>query len=760
MYFKPMKHSQFSILTLLAVFLLPMVTFAQTVEQVKVEGNKRVEEATIRSYLAFTQGAELNEKRVDESIKNLFATGLFSDIVLEDEGEIVTVVVVENPIINEVAFEGNKRIDNDELQQEVRLQSREVYTKSRVQADVKRIMDLYRKSGRFSARVTPKAIQLDQNRINLVYEIEEGDKAVIDYVRFVGNENFDEGKLRKALATQESKWYRFFSSTDVYDADRIAYDRELLRKFYVNQGFADFRVTTSIAEISAEKTSFMLTFFIEEGQAYHFGEIKVESKLADLKDDEVRESILSVPDELFNADLVDKTVDNITEQLNDIGFAFVEVRPQYKAHKEAQLMDVTYNISEGPKVYVDRINIHGNVRTLDTVVRREFRLTEGDPYNAAKIRRSEQRIRNLGFFEKVEVNNIKSEEAPDKVILDVKVQEKSTGELNFGAGFSTADGALANVSVRERNLLGKGQDLRASIQRASRGTQIDLGFTEPYFLGHELATGFDLFRNTRDQRDESSFDSDTKGLVLRSSYPITEHLNHTLRYTIRNDEITNVQSDASLFIQQQEGINLTSMIGHVLLWDHRDNRFEPTSGYFSRFSQDFAGLGGDSKFVRHEVKAGQYWPFFAKEVVLSTTGKVGNITGWSDSDVRINERFFVGGTDIRGFKNAGIGPRDASTLDALGGNTYYAGSLEVMFPLGLPEELGIKGALFTDAGSLLSGDDDGAGVLDSSALRASAGVGFSWKSPLGPIRIDFASAFMKEDFDKEELVRFNFGTQF
>lgn len=753
----PLKHM---LLAALLVLLVPFDAFSQVIDRIDIEGNRRVETATVRSYLAFTEGGQVDEERIDVSIQNLFATGLFSDVTMIRDSDVMVVNIVENPIVNEVAFEGNKRIDNEELLQEVRLQSREVYTKSRVQSDVKRIIDLYRKSGRFSARVSPKAIQLDQNRINIVYEIEEGEKAVIDYVRFVGNQRFDDGKLRKELATQESKWYRFFSSTDIYDADRIAYDRELLRKFYVNQGYADFRVTSSIAEISSDKTSFVLTFFIEEGQAYNFGEIKVESKLAQLNDDDVREAILTVPDELFKADLVDSSVENITTQLNDLGYAFVEVRPQYRAHKEERLMDVTYKIAEGPKVYVDRINIRGNVRTLDKVIRREFRLTEGDPYNSAMIRRSEQRIKNLGFFEKVEIENIKSEEAKDKVVLDVKVREQSTGELNFGAGFSTADGALANVSIRERNLLGRGQDLRASIQRAARGTQIDLGFTEPYFLGRELATGFDLFRTTRDQRDESSYDSDSKGFVLRSGYPITEHLRHTLRYTVRNDEITNIQADASTFIQRQEGENLTSMIGHVLMWDHRNSRFEPSEGHFVRFNQDFAGLGGDSKFVRHELRAGKYWPFFANDVVFSALGKVGSIVGWSDEDVRINERFFIGGNDIRGFENAGIGPRDAATTDALGGNNYYAGTLELTFPLGLPEELGIKGALFTDAGSLLSGDDDGSGVQDSSALRASAGVGFSWKSPLGPIRIDFASAFLKENFDKDEIVRFNFGTQF
>lgn len=743
----------------LAVVLLALPTVASA-ETIRIEGNKRVEEATVRSYLDFSADKAPTPDEIGTSIKKLFATGLFSDVDINTQGDDVVVNVKENPIINEVSFEGNKRIEDDDIKKEVRLQSREVYTKGRVKADVKRIQDLYRKSGRFSVKITPKAIQLDQNRINLVYEIDEGQKATIEQIKFIGNERYDDNKLRKTINTQESRWYRFFSSTDIYDPDRIEYDKELLRRFYVSHGYADFRVTTSIAEITEDKQSFLLTFFIDEGQVYKFGEIKVDNKLADLKSADIRKSIKTIPDELFNANLVDKSVDAITQKLNDLGYAFVDVKPVYHPHKEQQLMDVTYDIQEGPKVYVNKININGNVRTLDKVVRREFRLAEGDPYNAAKIRRSEQRIKNLGFFKNVEVKNEKVDGEPDRVNLNVKVQEQSTGELNFGAGFSSSEGALANVSVRERNLLGKGQDLSASVQRASKGTQLNLGFTEPYFMGYELATGFNIFRNTQNLASESSYDSDTKGVVLHASYPLTEHLKHTLRYTVRNDDITNVQDDASIYIRQQAGTNMTSMIGQVFMWDYRDSRFEPTTGFFVRGSQDFAGFGGDSKFMRNEMKAGYYHPLFTDDIIFSAIARAGDIFAWSGGKVRINERFFVGSTQIRGFKVAGIGPRDSVTTDALGGNTYYTGSLQTTFPLGLPEELGIKGDVFADAGSLLNSNEEGANVLDNSNIRASVGAGVSWKSPLGPISIDVAVPVKKESFDKTQLVRFNFGTQF
>lgn len=750
----------------LAIFIISLCLSAASaqaqdggiINKIIINGNQRIEDATIRSYLEINEGESYEQKRVNDSFKNLFSTGLFSDLNITREGNNLVINIVENPVINQVVFEGNRRIKDDELQSEIALQSRSVYTRSKVQNDVKRILNLYRKNGRFSVAVVPKAIQLDQNRVDIVFEIEEGKKTTVKRINFVGNKFFSDSKLQKTINTKESRWYSFISSGDTYDPDKVAFDKELLRKFYISKGYADFRVTSSVAEISKNKEAFTVTFTMEEGNKYKFGEINIDNTLADIDSEILKEKIQTVPNETFNADLVDKSVDDLTDYLNDLGYAFVDIKPQYNRDKENQVLAINFNIKEGPKVYVNRINIDGNVRTLDRVIRREFRIAEGDPYNAGKIRRSTQRIKNLGFFEDAKIQNRRTD-APDKVDIDVEVVEKSTGELNFGAGFSTTEGVLGNVSVRERNLLGKGQDLRVSFQQASRGTQLNLSFTEPYFINKDVAAGFDLFKIRRDLESESSFDSDTTGGTLRSSYSLSEHLRHSLRYSIRNEEITNVQDDASFFVRQQAGENTTSLVGHTLLYDKRDNKFDPTEGYFAQLSQEFAGVGGDSKFIKNEVRTGYYVPVFREEFVLALTGEVGNIFGYSDEDIRINQRFFVGGSKIRGFKNSGIGPRDSLTADALGGKTFYATTAEFGFPLGLGE-LGLRGATFVDAGSLYDTEEVGSNVLDESSVRASAGVGVAWSSPLGPIRIDWAKPFASEEFDREQQFRFNFGTRF
>lgn len=746
--------------------LLPILLFglsaqaADTIKDIIVKDNQRVESLTIESYLDVAKGEEFDRNKINSSMKKMFSTELFSDVSILREGDALVVTVKENPIVNKVVFEGNKRIKDDQITPELSLEPRSVYTRAKVQNDVKRIQNLYRKSGRFSVTVTPKVVQLDQNRVDLVFEIQEGKKATISKIYFVGNDFYKSNKLREILNTKESRWYSFYSGNDTYDPDRVAFDKEVLRKFYAARGFADFKVTSAIAEITKDKKSFILTFIVEEGERYKFGEINIESTLPDLQSEQqLREVIETKPDDTFNADQIEASVDAITGKLNDIGYAFVDVKTSFERNVQDRIMSLTYNISEGPKVYIDRINIAGNVRTLDKVIRREFRIAEGDPYNAAKLRRSQQRIRNLGFFEDVDITSTKST-SPDKADINVNVSEKPTGELNFGAGYSTTEGALGNVSVRERNLLGKGQDLRVAFQKSSRGSQIDLGFTEPYFLGKDLAAGFDLFDVTRDQGSESSFDSKTKGGTLRAGYSLTEHLRHSVRYSLRTVDVTDIAPGASTFVVRQEGENTTSLVGHTLLYDLRDNKFEPTQGYYISFSQDIAGVGGDSKFFKNELKSAYYYPIYRDDFIFSLSGKGGYMFGLDDQDVRINERFFIGGNTIRGFDVAGIGPRDRTTDDALGGNTYYATSAEIAFPLGLPEELGFTGSVFVDAGSLFDSDDSGPTVQDESSVRAAAGFGVSWSSPLGPIRVDIANAFAKEAYDDTERVRFNFGTRF
>ncbi len=730
---------------------------APVIQQIQVDGTQRIDPETVRSYLLLRPGDRADADRLDRSLKALFATGLFADVSLRAEGGTLYVRVVENPIINRIAFEGNRRINDETLQNEVQLRPRVVYTRTKVQADVKRILDLYRRSGRFAATVEPKVIQLPQNRVDLVFEINEGQVTSVRRINFVGNRQFSDGTLRDVIRTRESRWWRILTTDDTYDPDRLSFDRELLRKFYLANGYADFRVVSAVAELSPDREGFYITFTIEEGERYRFGTIDVISRIRELEPESLRSMVTTEPGDWYNADEVEASITALTEAVGNLGYAFVDVRPHINRDREQRTIDVTYEVQEGPKVYVDRINIVGNVRTLDKVIRREMLLSEGDAFNTAKLRRSRQRIRNLGFFEKVEVTNVPGE-APDRTVINVEVQERATGELSFGVGYSTADGALGDVSIRERNLLGRGQDLRLGFLLSQRRQEIDLSFTEPYFLDRNLSAGFDLFRITRDFRRESSYDQESIGGTLRVGYQITEPLRQTLRYTLREDTIENIAANASRFIREQEGTTLSSIIGQELLYDQRDDRFDPTDGYYIRLANDLAGLGGDVSFLRNRIGAGTYYPL-GDDWVASLTGEIGYIVDFGDP-IPIQHRYFIGGETLRGFRTAGIGPRDIDTGDALGGREYAIGSAELTFPSGLPKELGIRAKVFTDVGTLRDPDVTGPEVADKDSIRMSIGFGLVWRSPFGPIRLSFATPVLKEDFDKDEVFRFSFGSRF
>ncbi|NDF12958.1 MAG: outer membrane protein assembly factor BamA [Proteobacteria bacterium] len=506
----------------------------------------------------------------------------------------------------------------------------------------------------------------------------------------------------------------------------------------------------------------LLTYTVDEGNKYTFGKMAVESQVPDLQSSALEGLLTTKDGETFNAQKIEETQEAMTKELGNLGYAFVDIDTQYNRDPAARTVGLKYVVKEGPRVYVDNINIHGNVRTLDEVIRREFRVAEGDPYNASKIKRSQERINNLGFFKKVDIKNMPADE-PDRVDIDVGVEEKSTGELTLGAGFSTGDGPLADIGISERNLLGRGQLLRANFTVSAVRQDIDAGFTEPYFLDKNLAAGFDIFklkRNGSSSRANRAYDSDSIGFTLRASYPLTEHLTHAVRYTLRSDEITDIDPLASRFIKDQAGKTTASIVGHTFTYDTRDSRFDPTEGYYIRFNQDFAGLGADSKFIKNDIRGGYYVPTLNNKWILQFSLRGGKIFPLAGRDVEINNRFFVGGNEIRGFSNDGIGPRDSLTKDVLGGNTFYAGTVEYTFPLGLADELGFSGSVFMDAGSLFDVDDHGPGVLDEASLRSSVGVGLSWKSPLGPVRINLAQALTKESFDETEILRFSFGTRF
>jgi outer membrane protein insertion porin family len=734
-----------------------------TITGVQIQGNVRAEPETIRSYLQLKEGQPYDHAAADRSLKALFGTGLFSDVVIEMQGSTLVVKVTENPIINRVAFEGNRKIEDDKLRDEVQSKPRQVFTRARVQADVERILTIYRRSGRYNASVEPKVIKLDQGRVDLVFEINEGDVTGVQRISFVGNEAFGDGTLRGKIRTSESAWYRFLSSDDRYDPDRLNLDRELLRKFYLSEGYADFRVVSAVAELAPNREGFFITFTISEGERYKFGKVEVSTRFAGLDVDVLQSYLTMSEGEWYDADEVEKTVTALSDIVGSLGYAFVEVRPNIRRNKDNLTVDVTFDIQEGPRVYVERINISGNTRTLDKVIRREFRLAEGDAFSTAKVRRSQQRLRNLGFFEKVDIS-AQPGSAPDKTNLEVQVVEQSTGDISFGAGFSTTSGILGDISVKERNLLGKGQELRLGLSIGTLSTLVDLSFTEPYFLDRPMAAGFDIFRTSNDRQNVASYSDRSIGFSLRAGWAYTEHLRQNVRYTLRQTDIYNVQPWASTIVQQNAGTSVVNEISETLAWDTRDTRLNTTKGFLLRNTMAVAGLIGTEQYYRTTADAVYYQSIF-EDVVASIGGSVGGVFPYSGSGaaLRLNNLFFIGGDTLRGFAVGGIGPRDSITADALGGTYFYSATTELSFPLGLPKEIGIFGKAFVDIGSLwgLGGPAQYSNtVLTSNTMRISTGVGIQWVSPFGPIRIDYAIPLQQDPWDKTENIRFSFGTRF
>ncbi len=768
------------------------------IRRIVVEGNQRIEPATITSYLQVRPGDLFDPERVDLSIKTLFATGLFSDVQIEQRGADLVVSVNENPVINRVIFEGMRTLDEKDLEEEVQARPRTVFTAARAQADVQRIIEVYRRSGRFAAQVTPQVRELDQNRVDLIFEVDEGPVTGVRDVNFIGNNVFSDRRLRDTIVTRESTWWNFLQSNDNYDPDRLEYDREQLRKYYNNRGYADFRVVSAVAELTPDQHDFFITFTVDEGIRYEFGEVRIQTQLNRLPEELLLSAVPIRRGAVFRGELIEDAIDAMSYVAGTVGYANVDISPVVERDAENRVVNITFEVNEGPRVFIERIDVVGNNRTLDRVIRRELRVNEGDAFNRVLLDRSRQRIQALGFFKDVKVEETDGSE-PDRSVVTVTVEEESTGELAFAAGYSSTENFLFDASITERNLRGRGQFLRLRASSSSRSQQLDLRFTEPRFMGRDISAGIDLYSLRTDFLSQSSFENQSTGGGIRIGFPTSERTSLGITYSLVQDDTTIahqlVDHDSNIntapidqcstlnasrpLLCNQEGTFLTSLLGFTVNWDGRNQPTRATRGFDLQLRQDIAGLGGEVNFLRTEVEGAVYYglPFGFR-----ATGRLeaGYIMGWGGDDVRVNDRFFKGGSSFRGFDVAGIGPRqllvDSTTGDlirrgdALGGNLYAIGTLQLDVPLPLPESFALGSALFVDFGTL--GQVDSASrqsinlgtqsliVEDQPSLRAAAGVSVFWDSPFGPVQFDFSKPIEFEEYDRQQQFRFSTRTNF
>jgi outer membrane protein insertion porin family len=748
------------IATILSIILL---FSGNSLAKIIISGNQRVEINNIKSLISDINLESGDISDINQSLKKLYESDLFLDVKIYKKESDIMIDVIENPIILDIKFINNDKIDDEVLQSEISLEKGGFYSKNRLKSDIKRINDIYIKSGRFLSKIDPKIIQKADNRIEIIFDIDEGKKAKIAKISIIGNENFSDQDLLDEITTKQSRWYKIFGTNDSYDSDRVEFDKEMLRRFYTARGYADFEVISAIAQIAPTKDKFFISFLISEGIKYNFGNSKIINNISNFDDKLLEDQINLKEGRVYNAQLVDNIVDKMVKIMSDNGYAFSDINPVLERDKINNIINIKFIINQTPRIYINSINISGNNRTKDEVLRRELRISEGDPYNLTKINRSKQRLQNLGFFENVNfhTNRISN----DQIDINIEITEKKTGELNFGLGYSSVDKLNGNIGIKENNLFGTGQELGINSRISSYSMSNDINYSRPWLFDREIRGGINVFSNEIDSYNSVSYDQQSKGIVLSASYPILEYINHRISYSYQDNEVNDIDS-TSIVIQELLGQYSTSAISHSISLDKRDNSLKPTSGYYISLSQKRSGLGGDIKYFKNEITAGYYIPIYSDIWIVKLLGKYGHIDAIGQ-DVRINDNFFLGGYNFRGFDYAGIGPRvkndDGTYGDAVGGKNYYVGTVELKFPTGLPKEIGIDGSLFLDAGTVRMVDNyikNKANIVHDASIRASYGLSLTWSSPLGPIRLDFAKILKQEEYDKTEGFRFSFGNNF
>ncbi len=729
---------------------------AEPIQSITVVGTQRLEADTVRSYIRLRVGQPWTQVSADQALKDLYATELFADVAIRNNAGAVVIEVKENPVVNRIILEGNKRLKNDKIEPEIKLAPRQIFSRSKVRADVARIVELYKRQGRFAATIEPKLVQLDQNRVDIVFEITEGPKSKVQQINIIGNDKFSDGQLRGEMVTKQARFYRFFSSGTSYDPDRLAFDQQKLRQFYLTQGYADFRVVSAVAELTPDKQDFIITYVVEEGERYKFGDVKVDSQIRDFDSERMTTTLRMKKGDWYDAKQVEDTVESLSETAGLFGYAFADVSPDFQRDKDTLTMSITFNVAESPRVFVERIDINGNTLTQDKVIRREFRLNEGDAFNSIQVKRTADRIKSLGYFqEELEVEQSQGS-GPDRIILTTNVEEKATGELSLSAGFSSIENFIFQGSIKQRNFRGKGQELRTNISYSSYSKSAEIGFTEPYLFDRSIAVSGDIFRRDLNSfgfngsQRQTTYEQATTGLQVRVGVPINEFIYFQARYGLSQDDVSldrnnpnffdDLNGDGELecitsrFLCDALGSRLTSSLGYTLLYDDRDNRIRPTRGQSVGISQDFAGLGGSVKYIKTRINADKFWRLGGSGFIFSVSAEGGYIHPLENrgsaadgiDDVRLTDRFYLGEPQIRGFDIRGVGPRiqrigfrgeivngvavntpilerNQIQDDAIGGRAYYLGRAELQIPLGSGvKELGIRPSVFVDIGAVFN----------------------------------------------------------
>jgi outer membrane protein insertion porin family len=708
--------------------------------------------------------------------------------------------VAENRIINRVAFEGNRRLRSEALLPDLQTRANMPYDPATVAADAQRITDIYRRTGRALAQVSPRIVELPNGNVDIVFTVDEGARTTIKSISFEGNNAFSDSRLRDIMTSEESGILTLLKTTDVYDPDRVAQDLDLIRRYYLRRGYADIQIVSSDVVFDAQRGGYLINIVLDEGQQYTVGTVSVDSRLPGIEDADLQRRVLTRSGRVYDATEVERTLVDLTTEVTRRGYPFAQVRPVGVRNVESATVDIGYVLEEGPRVYIERINVRGNTRTQEQVIRRELDLGEGDPYNKVILDRAERRLNNLGFFESVRISNEPSL-SPDRMIINIDVVDKPTGSFAIAGGYSTAEGFIGEVSLSENNFLGRGQAVRIAAQLGQRSRGVDFSFTEPYFLGYRLAAGIDLFSKFSDETNFARYENRTTGGTLRLGVPVTETFSVTGRYSLYQQDLTipNTRAkpyndctvplpgnaaptpapacfdngEASLAVKESAGRTITSLAGLTFAYNTLDNFQNPTSGILAEVRPEVAGLGGDAKFFRVSADARYYHELF-EDVIGVARVQGGHVSAFGGRNLRIVDHYFMGPSLVRGFENSGIGPRDISTSDAaanaVGGTTYFGASLEVQFPIPvLPRGMGLKGAVFADAGTLFGYkgntqfpqfNNQSIIVRDDRKIRSSVGVGLLWNSPLGPIRFDYAVATSKAQGDRTQAFRFSGGTSF